>query len=105
MRQRIAMAWRIRRRWRGIIAQVPAVARHRRAQLDEIAVEILAAAHLETSLVIALQQLAEAHRVGHRHQLDHAVEQALASSSARRFFSSQAVRMPGSSSACRLAWM
>ena len=61
-----------------IIAQLPVqLSGHRRAQLDEITVEILAAAHLETPLMIALQQLTEAHRVGHRHQFDHAVEQAL----------------------------
>ena len=50
---------------------------HWRAQLDEIAVEILAAAGLETPLMIALQQLTEAQWIGHRHQFDHAVEQAL----------------------------
>ncbi|MNI33696.1 hypothetical protein D3C73_876560 [compost metagenome] len=51
--------------------------RHRRAQLDEIAVKVLAAARLETSLMIALQQLTEAQWIGHRHQFDHTVEQAL----------------------------
>ena len=62
----------------GIITQMPIqLGSHRRAQLDEIPVEILAAACLETTLMIALKQLAEAYGIGHRHQFDHTVEQAL----------------------------
>ena len=61
-----------------IITQVPfQLGGHWRAQLDEIPVEVLAAARLETPLMIALKQLAEAQWIGHRHQFDHTVEQAL----------------------------
>ncbi|MNF86730.1 hypothetical protein D3C84_691760 [compost metagenome] len=51
--------------------------RHRCAQLDEIAVEVLAAARLETPLMIALKQLTQTQWISHRHQFDHTVEQAL----------------------------
>lgn len=78
---------------------------NRLAQLNEIAVEVLARAHLETPLVRALQQLAQAHRVGHRHQLDHPVEGTLLLQFGQAFFSSQAARIPGNLSACRLAWI
>lgn len=49
---------------------------HWRAELDEIPVEVLATARLETPLMITLQQLTEAQWVGHRHQFDDAVQQA-----------------------------
>ncbi len=77
----------------------------RLAQLSEVTVEILATAELETALMRALQQLPQAQRVGHRHQFDDTFEEALLLQLGEAFFSSQAVRMPGSSSACRLAWM
>ncbi|MNL04212.1 hypothetical protein D3C87_1247770 [compost metagenome] len=60
--------------------------RHRRAQLDEIAIEVLAAARLETPLMIALQQLTEAQWIGHWHQFDHAVQQALGFKFGQAFF-------------------
>jgi hypothetical protein len=63
----------------------------RRCQFMETPVEILATGQLETAQMTALQVLVETNRIGHRHQFDDALE--------------QAVRMPGNSSACRLAWM
>ncbi|MNP27806.1 hypothetical protein D3C76_1207350 [compost metagenome] len=61
-----------------IVTQMPIKLRsHWRAQLNEIPIEILAATGLETPLMIALKQLAEAQWIGHRHQLDHTVQQTL----------------------------
>lgn len=62
----------------GIAAQLLAdTRRHRRTEFNKRAVEILAAAQLEAPHVTALQVLVEADRIGHRHQLDHALQTAL----------------------------
>ncbi|MNQ85180.1 hypothetical protein D3C85_1003330 [compost metagenome] len=50
---------------------------HRRTEFDERAVEILAAAQLETPHVAALQVLVEANGIGHRHQFDHTLQLSL----------------------------
>ncbi|CAI8931334.1 hypothetical protein EMIT0P291_40025 [Pseudomonas sp. IT-P291] len=50
---------------------------HRRTEFDERAVEVLAAAELETPHVAALQVLIEADGIGHRHQFDHCVQLSL----------------------------
>ncbi|MNZ86303.1 hypothetical protein D3C78_1051200 [compost metagenome] len=50
---------------------------HGSTQLNEIAVEILAATGFEAPLMIALQQLPEPQWVGHRHQFDHTFQGAL----------------------------
>ncbi|RMS00653.1 hypothetical protein ALP75_203793 [Pseudomonas syringae pv. actinidiae] len=58
----------------------------RLAQLGEVAVEVLAAAELETPLVRALQQLPQAQRVGDRHQFDDAFQRALLFQLGQAFF-------------------
>src|SRR5207253_9371715 len=61
-----------------IITQAPLqLCSHRLAQLEEIPIEVLAAAKLETPLMATLQQLTKAHRVRHRYQLDHTIQCAL----------------------------